>query len=424
MSTEPVKPVLGLVKFVAWRIMTVVVIGLFVVTLWFGISPLLALVSPVLIMIFFPELAGMSTRVRRQRGTMILSYLEQAVRLNLPLTGMLSAARQSEQGVMALRLLKLEKMLETGASVETALRLEAPEVSRRVVSLIGAAERSGQLPQALARVIDEEQESPEQAERSAFGRWYPLMMTLVLLSVTITIMIFVVPKFEEIFKDFGVRLPSATRLLVNLSRALFQADVFDIPVLLIVIIVVAVLMLGGMFERIWTQPQELPRPAFLDYLAWATPVWHGVVRDRAMADACDTIAGGLRGGQPLHRAIEEATKIRMNEIVRERLRDWQAGVEAGQSADEAARAAKLPPLLCGMIGSGRGTDPTAAVEFLASYYHGRFSRSRELIRSSAVPVMALVFGGLVLFVAAGLFTPLISLIDSVSASTSAREVRR
>jgi type II secretory pathway component PulF len=179
-----------------------------------------------------------------------------------------------------------------------------------------------------------------------------------------------------------------------------------------------------MFERIWTQPQELPRPAFLDYLAWATPVWHGVVRDRGMADACDTIAGALRGGQPLHRAIEEATSIRMNEIVRERLRDWQAGVEAGQAADEAARVAKLPPLFCGMIGTGRGTDPTAAVEFLAAYYHGRFSRSRELIRSGAVPMMALVFGGMVLFLAAGLFAPLVSMIDSLSVSANTREVRR
>jgi len=231
MSTELTTTWIGVLKFVAWRIITVVAIGLLVVTLWFGISPLLALVSPVLIMIFFPELAGMSTRVRRQRGTMILSYLEQAVRLNLPLPGMLSAARQSEHGVMALRLLKLQTMLETGASVETALRLDAPEVNRRVVSLIGAAERSGQLPQALARVIDEEQESPEQAERSAFGRWYPLMMTLVLLGIMTTIMIYVVPKFEEIFKDFGLRLPASTRLLMNLSRGIFQAEVFDIPVL-------------------------------------------------------------------------------------------------------------------------------------------------------------------------------------------------
>jgi type II secretory pathway component PulF len=283
-----------------------------------------------------------------------------------------------------------------------------------VVSLIGAAERTGQLPQTLARIMDEDQDTPEQAERSAFGRWYPLMMTLVLLGVTTMVMVFVVPKMEEIFKDFGMRLPTVTRTLISISRAIFQADLFDIPLLLIVIVVVAVVMLGGMFERIWTQPQELPRPTWLDYLAWATPVWHGVVRDRGVADACDTIAGALRGGQPLHRAIEEATTLRMNDVLRQRLREWQAGVEAGQPADDAARQAKLPPLFVGMIGSGRGADPAAPVEILATYYHGRFSRARELIRAGAVPIMALLFGGIILFIAAGLFTPLISMIDSLS----------
>jgi type II secretory pathway component PulF len=416
MNTEPARTGMAFVKFIAWRIVTAAVITLFVATLWFTISPLLALVSPLLIVVFFPELAGMSTRVRKQRAAMILSYLEQAVRLNLPLPGMLAAARKSEQGLMGQRLLKVQELLEKGASLETSLRLETPEISRRVVSLIGAAQRTGQLPQALARIMDEEQESPEQAERNAFGRWYPLMMTLVLLGVTTMIMVFVVPKMEYIFQDFGLRIPPVTRMLINISRAIFQADLFDIPLMLIVVVVTAVIALGGMFERIWTQPQELPRPTWFDYIAWVTPVWHGVVRDRSMADACDTIAGALRGGQPLNRAIEEATTLRINEIVRERMREWQAGVEAGQPADEAARMAKLPPLFTGMIGSGRGIDPAASIEFLASYYHGRFSRSRELIRAGAVPIMALVFGGIVLFIAAGLFTPLISMMDHIAGS--------
>jgi hypothetical protein len=122
-ATEPTRPGLALVKFVAWRVVTAVVIALFIVTIWFGISPLLALVSPLLIIVFFPELAGMSTRVRKQRAAMILSYLEQAVRLNLPLPGMLAAARRSERGLMAQRLLKVQELLEKGASLETALRL-------------------------------------------------------------------------------------------------------------------------------------------------------------------------------------------------------------------------------------------------------------------------------------------------------------
>jgi type II secretory pathway component PulF len=422
MAADTERTALGLVKFVAWRVVTAVVITLIIVTLWFGVTPLLALASPFLILMFFPEMAGMSTRVRRQRAAVILSYLEQAVRLNLPLPGMLAAARQSEKGRTALQLSRVQTLLEQGASLETALRLETPEVSPRIVSLIGSAERMGQLPQALARIMEEERETPDDAERSAFGRWYPLMMTLVLLGVGSLIMVFVMPKMEEIFKDFGLRLPPITRSLLSVSRMLFQGDIGDIPVVLIGVVVVWVITLGGMFERIWTQPQELPRPTWVDYIAWVIPVWHGVARDRGLGDACDTIAAALRSGRPLHRAIEEATTIRMNEVLRERLREWQLGVEAGQAADEAARQAQLPDLVCGMIGAGRGAEPAEAVEFLASYYHGRFSRSRELLRAGAVPIMALVFGGFVLFVAAGMFSPLVEMMDHLT--TSAMKVSK
>src|SRR5258706_8679748 len=111
-----------------------------------------------------------------------------------------------------------------------------------------------------------------------------------------------------------------------------------------------------------------------------------MVRDRSMSDACDTIAGALLGGQPLHRAIEEATTLRMNEVIRERLREWQAGVEAGQPPDEAARQTKLPPLFSGMIGPGRPRGPPPPRRVLSSFSPRRLSRSPEIIPAAAAPM--------------------------------------
>ena len=407
----PDNPSLGLLRFLGWRFLTGIVIALFIVTLWFLVSPLIAIASPVFIIIFFPELAGMSTRVRRQRAAVILSYLEQAARLNLPLPAMLDAARQSEEGLTAERLAGVQGLLEKGTSVATALQLETPEVSRRYVSLIGAAERVGRLPQALARIMNEERDTPEQAERMAFGRWYPLLMSLVLLSVGWMLVIFVIPKTEEICKDFGLRLPYATQTLVDLSRALAHAEIGDAPLALIVTVGLVLIFLGGIFERIWMPRREASQEVFLDRLAWWLPVWHGIARNRGLADTCDTLAGAVRAGQPIPLAVEEAARIRMNPVLRDRLLRWNAGLLSGKPADQAARDARLPPLFCGMIGAGHGEVPAQSLEFLAAYYHGRFSRSRELVRAAAIPVMTLIFGGLVLFVAAGMFTPLLQMME-------------
>jgi type II secretory pathway component PulF len=411
---SPENTVNEIVRFLAWRIATAIFIALFIATIWFAISPLLAVASPIVIIIFFPELAGMSTRVRRHRAAMILSYLEQAVRLNLPLPGMLNAARQSEETTTADRLRRLTELLEKGASLETALRHSTPEVSTRVASLVGAAERTGQLPRTLARVVDEMQERPEEIQRSAFGRWYPLLMTLGLLGIGSMLMVFVVPKMQAIFNDYGLRLPWATRLLIGMSNGVGEVRFLGIPVALGVVVGLAIVVLGGMFEEIWTPTRPRLRIAWLDRLAWWLPVWHNLALHRGLADVCETLAGALKAGQPLPRAVEEAATLRINDVLRDRLQLWQGGIERGLPTDQAAREARLPSLFCGMIGGRTGDLPLHAVEFLASYYRSRFSRSRELLRAAAIPAMALFFGAFVLFIVAGMFTPLLHMMDHLS----------
>ena len=407
-------PVGEILMFFAWRIVTAIFIALFIATIWFAISPLLALASPIVIIIFFPELAGMSSRVRRHRAAMILSYLEQAVRLNLPLPGMLDAARQSEESTTADRLRRLIELLVKGASLETALRLGVPEVSSRVVSLVGAAERTGQLPRTLAHIVDEMQDRPDDVQRSAFGRWYPLLMTLALLGIGSILMVFVVPKMQEIFRDYGLRLPGSTRALIAISHGFGESEFLGLPAALVVIVGVAIVVLGGMFEEIWSPARRHRRIAWLDRLAWWIPIWHNLALHRGLADACDTLAGALKAGEPLPRAVEEAAGVRMNEVLSDRLQLWQGGIERGLPTDQAAREAHLPALFCGMIGGSRGDVPIQAVEFLASYYRSRFSRSRELLRAAAIPGMALFFGAFVLFVVAAMFTPLLEMMNNLS----------
>lgn len=177
---------------------------------------------------------------------------------------------------------------------------------------------------------------------------------------------------------------------------------------------VAVVVLGGMFQQIWTPARARARIDWLDSLAWWVPVWHRLALHRGLADACDTLAGGLRAGLALPRAVEEAASLSINPVLRDRLQLWQGGIERGLPTDRAAREARLPPLFCGMVGGARGDVGVQAVEFLASYYHSRFSRARELLRAAAVPAMAIVFGGFVLFIAAGMYTPLLTMMDHLN----------
>jgi type IV pilus assembly protein PilC len=376
--------------------------------LW-RLHPGLGLVAGIGWFVFLPAIAGMRAEVRRRRAAIILTYLSQATTLNLPLARMIDAARWSESKKTGRRLKHLRDLLEDGVSLEVALPLATPEVSPRTVGLIAAGERLGRLPPALARVV-EDHRAPVGGDpsRDSFARWYPLMMTTVVFSLVGLIMIFVMPKFEQIYADFGLRLPRATTLLLELSRGVYESVI--IPILLALLFLYVI---GSAFREALGGGDRF---ALLDQVLWRLPIIHGMQRDQGLGDAFHTIADGLRTGRSLPRAIDEAARLRVNRVLRTRLARWRAGIEEGLPADEAARRAGLPHLVGGMIASGRGGDPAAAVEFLANYYDGRMSRARELLRAAVVPAFALCFGALVLFLVTAMYQPILNLMNQLSAS--------
>lgn len=394
--------------------------ALLTAALW-QVHPGLGIAAGVAWFIFLPALGSMGAEIRRRRAAIILTHLSQATTLNLPLARMLDAARWSESKETGRRLRHLRDLIEDGASLEAALPLATPEVSPRTVALIGAGERLGRLPQALARAVEEHRTRVgDDPSRNEFARWYPIMMTTATLLIVAAIMIFVMPKFMQIFQDFGLRLPQSTRTLIRVADGWADSPIAPVAMAFLLIGVV-----GSAFYQAFGRARNEgggDRIGLIDEILWRLPVIHAIQRDRGLGDAMQTIADALRTGHSLPRAIDEATRLRINAVLRDRLARWRGAIEEGARADEAAHRAGLPKLVGGMIASGRGGDPAAAVEFLAAYYGGRFSRTRELIRAAVVPAMALVFGGIVLFVVVAMYSPLVTMIDSLSAHVL--EVRR
>ena len=106
--------------------------------------------------------------------------------------------------------------LESGRTLATAL-LAAPDVPAEAVARIAAAEPLGQLRRRWAKAL----EKSRQADRTAgtrgdtdFYRFYPIALLCMMTYGLMGFMIFVLPRFREIFADFKMDLPLLTRNLV------------------------------------------------------------------------------------------------------------------------------------------------------------------------------------------------------------------
>jgi type II secretory pathway component PulF len=172
-----------------------------------GVQPVIAYAAPVIPLIALPMI-GMIVRSRRQKRLQaVLVHVEHAVRLNLPLVQMIAAARDSESGVLRERLNALAVALREGYSMADALEVALPECTDQVVATIAAGEQIGRLAPALRRLVEDSRTAddiPDPVLRP-FHRVYPLIVLVAITTCLAVLSIFVMPKFREIMRDFGMQ---------------------------------------------------------------------------------------------------------------------------------------------------------------------------------------------------------------------------
>jgi type II secretory pathway component PulF len=392
----------GLAKRGSLTFAAIVIGGMLIAALWMVVGP----VSPVSVLLLGVCVAEMMRNIRLRREMVVLGYLEQAVRLNLPLPQMIDAAAQSETGRIRLCLLKLADSLMAGVPLEVALSLDVPEVSRRTLALLGAGRRSGEVPATLRRALDERRakDAGDPASR-IFLKVYPVAMACAAIAVISIIMVFVLPKMEMLCRDFRIPVPAVTRAL---SHVWYDVFFWLAPLAAIVF----VLCLGSSLLSIVAPSRKGRIWGLRDYLAWRTPLLGRMIRDRDLADACHILADAVAAGHGMDMALAQVRELRINRVLLGRIQAWHELVQRGVAVGEAATSAGLPPLVSGLLASARGQKNTAdALRFLARYFALRHQRTAALLRGAAVPAVVLMFGAIVLFAALGMFMPMIAMMN-------------
>jgi type II secretory pathway component PulF len=346
--------------------------------------------------------------LRHKQGLLALNYVDHAVRQNLPLPAMLAAAEEAEAGKIRQRLGRLRELIESGTPLSVALAQVFPGISARGIGLIASGERLGRLPQALSRVMRQAQSpQPREPLNSIYLRWYPLAMLLTLTVVGGMLMIFVMPRYLDLFHDFHIPLPAITTNVTSAYKNLM------IPAVVVLSIVLAIFC-GRMLAEIVRIPGDTFQmwSWLTDRIAWITPVWRGVIRHRCLGDVCQVMADALAIGQPADIALAEASRTCDNVVLRKRIVDWGGNVTRGMNLSESARRAKIPPLVVNLLKTAHGPDAARNVfAFLARYYDSRHSAAIGILNGAAIPLMVGVFGFVVASIALAMFMPLIELMN-------------
>src|SRR6202142_2076641 len=123
-----------------------------------------------------------------------------------------------EKPAMQKLVLDVKGSIEGGSTLHESLAKFPLYFDNLFVNLVEAGEQAGALETLLDKIATYKEKTEALKKKIKKALFYPIAVLCVAVIVSIILLIFVIPQFEELFKGFGADLPAFTQMVVNLSR--------------------------------------------------------------------------------------------------------------------------------------------------------------------------------------------------------------
>lgn len=148
---------------------------------------------------------------------------------------------QAQPGALKNGLIDVCDEIEGGASLSEAMSKVPKVFDRLYVNMIKAGEAGGSLEVILRRLAEFRERTQSLKNKIVGAMLYPIMVVLFTIGILTFIMLFIIPQFKDMFEEFGIELPLATQLLIEISNKVtqmwFLAPLIPISIVLFISIV-------------------------------------------------------------------------------------------------------------------------------------------------------------------------------------------
>ncbi|MFH1309201.1 MAG: type II secretion system F family protein, partial [Candidatus Omnitrophota bacterium] len=236
---------------------------------------------------------------------------------------------------------EVKDAVNTGASFSEAMSKYSDVFSDYFVNMVKAGESSGMLEDILDRIASYLEKTNSLRKKIKSAMIYPAIVTLMALSITLVMIIKVIPVFKEMFSGFGAKLPVPTQILINVSDV--SRKYFGI----IAIVVICAVVLLKVYAA--TQKGQL----LLDRIKLKLPVFGTLFKKVAVSKFARTLATLVKSGVPILAALEIVAKTSGNLVVENAIYKAKESVREGETITEPLEKSGIfPPLVIRMIAVG------------------------------------------------------------------------
>ncbi|MCG6882090.1 MAG: type II secretion system F family protein [Deltaproteobacteria bacterium] len=345
----------------------------------------------------FAKVSFMQPKITSKDLVIFTRQFSTMIDAGLPLVqGLTILAEQMENKTFKRILKQVVTDVEGGASLAESLQKHPKVFDNLFVNLVAAGEVGGILDTILQRLATHIEKAQKLKSRIKGAMTYPAIVVAIAILVISVIMIFVIPVFESLFKDFGSALPLPTQIVVNISR--FTKNNIHY-------------MIGGFIVLLFAFKKYKSTKAGrkqVDTLSLKLPVFGPLLKKVAVASFTRTLGTMIASGVPIISAMEIVAKTSGNVVLEEVIMDVRSSIAEGQPiAEPLSENDIFPNMVVQMISVGEATGALETMlEKIADFYDDEVDAAVNALTSMLEPLLMVFLGGTIGGLVVAMYLPI------------------
>jgi type II secretory pathway component PulF len=273
------------------------------------------------------------------------------------------------------------------------------------VNIVRVGESSGTLTQNLLYLAEELKKSKELESKVRSAMIYPVIILIATVCLTAFLAFGIFPKLMPIFTSLRVELPWSTQILISTLNWVKTNGIYAL--------IVAIVSFIGL--RILISRSDSIRYLY-NRILMKIPVLGGLIVNIQVANFTRVLGVLLRGGMKIVQAIDVTANTFDNIVYRRALRDANEEIKKGSQLALylTSHPDIFPPLISGMVRIGENTGNLEEnLFYLADFYNEEIESTLHDVTSLLEPLMLLIMGLIVAFVAISIITPIYSISQNI-----------
>ena len=352
-----------------------------------------------------PLFGAAGSRIKARDIAIFSRQIATMMKSGVPLVQSLEIIGNGQKNMRMKNLVEAVRIdIEGGSSIYEAMSKHPVYFDELYRNLVRAGESAGVLETVLDTIATYKENTEALKGKIKKALFYPAMVIAVAILVSSVMLVFVVPQFEDVFKNFGAELPAFTQLIVKFSR--FMVSWWWLML---------IATIGTIVGLVFAYKRSPGFQHFLDKVVLKIPVIGAIMHNSAVARFARTLATTFKAGVPLVEALESVAGATGNSVYEKAVWRIREDVSVGYPVNMAMKQVNLfPHMVVQMTAIGEEAGALDTMLFkVAEFYEQEVNNAVDALASLLEPMIMVIIGVMVGSMVVGMYLPIFKLAAAV-----------